>query len=37
MKEDKIIEDRRVVVEVTDKEDNLGYYSDSDFTYKSYV
>ena len=36
MKEDKITEDRRVVVDVTD-EDDLDYYSDSDYNCQSYV
>ena len=37
VKEDKIVEDRRIVVEVRDKEDDLNYYSNSDYTYQSYV
>ena len=36
MKEYKIIEDRRVVVEVTDEEDNLDYYLVSDYTYQKH-
>ena len=36
-KEDKIMEDRRIVVEVTDEENDLNYYWGSDYTYKSYV
>ena len=31
------MEDRRIVGEGTDEEDNLDYYSDSDYTYQSYV
>ena len=37
MKEDKIIENRRVVVEVTDEEDDLDHYSDSDYVCQNYV
>ena len=37
VKGDKIMEDRRIVVEVTDEEDNLSYYLDSDYAYQSYV
>ena len=36
MKEVKIVEDRRVVVEVTDEEDDLDSYSDSDYIYQIY-
>ena len=36
-KEDKKMEDRRIVVEVTDEEDDLDYYSDSDYAYQSYI
>ena len=36
-KEDKIMEDRRIVVEVTKEEDDLDYYSDSNNAYQSFV
>ena len=31
------MEDRRIMVEVTDEEDDFNYYSDSDYAYQSYV
>ena len=37
VKEDKITENRKIVVEVTDEEDDLNYYADSDYAYQSYV
>ena len=37
VEEDKITEDRKVVVGVTDKEDKSDSYSGSDYTYQSYV
>ena len=37
VKEDKMVESRRAAVEVTDEEDDLDCYSDSDYTYKSYI
>ena len=36
-KENKIIEDRRIVVVVTDEGDNLDFYLDSDYAHQSYV
>ena len=36
-KEDKIIENRRIAVEITHEEDDLDFYSESDYGYQSYV
>ena len=36
-KEDKLIEDRGIEIELTDEEDDPDYYSDPDYGYQMYV
>ena len=36
-KEDRIIKDGRIVINITDEEDDLDSYSDSDYDYQNFI